>query len=173
MSKFTVRLLEEEDIQKISHYWLNSSKEHLIGMGVNLSKLPNESEFKFMLMDQLQMPLGNKRALATIWELNGEAIGHCNVNKISFGNEAYIHVHIWDKKHRKSGIGEELFKVSVDLFMEQLQLKRIICEPYAENAAPNNLLRNTSFQLIKTYSTIPGAINFEQMVNRWEYCRKN
>ncbi|MGB0869653.1 MAG: GNAT family N-acetyltransferase [Flavobacteriales bacterium] len=169
----SVRLLEKEDIPKISQYWLQSSDEHLIGMGVDLKKRPNEEELKTMLKNQLELPLKEKKALATIWELEGKPIGHCNVNKIIFGEEAYIHLHIWDKKHRKSGLGAVLFKASVELFLKELQLKRIVCEPYADNPAPNNLLKRASFQFVKTYSTIPGTINFEQMVNRWVYYRND
>ena len=49
----------------------------------------------------------------------------------------------------------------------------LICEPYAHNQAPNGILPELGFTKVKTYRTIPGAINFEQQVNRWELKREN
>ncbi len=34
--------------------------------------------------------------------------------------------------------------------------------------APNKVLKNLGFELIRTYDTTPGWINFHQTVNRYE-----
>jgi hypothetical protein len=44
----------------------------------------------------------------------------------------------------------------------------LYCEPYALNPAPNKTLEKLGFKFLKTYTTIPGWINFEQEVNLWE-----
>jgi hypothetical protein len=49
----------------------------------------------------------------------------------------------------------------------------LICEPYARNKAPNAILPQLGFIKIKTYRTTPGAMNFEQEVNRWEMKKEN
>lgn len=163
----TVRPIRESDIDKIAAYWLNSSDEHLIGMGVDLDKLPESSQFTEMLLQQISLPVKERMTYALIWEADGEAIGHCNVNKIVFEEEAFVHLHIWKTSFRQKGVGLELFKQSINLFFGHLNLKRIYCEPYAHNPAPNKTLEKAGFQYLKTYTTIPGSINFEQEVNCW------
>ncbi len=164
---FHIRQLEHKDIPNITNYWLNSSYQHLISMGVDLEKIPKAELFNTMLELQIELEDHLKQSYALIWEIEGKPIGHSNVNKIIFGNEAYMHLHIWDKQFRKSGFGKALVKRSLKIFFEVLELKRIICEPYALNKAPNRTLEQVGFKLEKTYRTIPGSINFEQEVNRW------
>jgi hypothetical protein len=62
-------------------------------------------------------------------------IGHSNVNKIKYGKEAYIHLHIWAPEHRKVGIGAEFLRKSANAFIRKFALKSLYCEPYAENPA--------------------------------------
>jgi hypothetical protein len=48
-----------------------------------------------------------------------------------------------------------------------LKLKRLFCEPYAFNVAPNRTLQKTGFKYLKTYMTVPGPLNYHQAVTRW------
>ena len=79
-----------------------------------------------------------------------------------------MHLHMWNSDLRKKGIGTELVKMSLPYFFENLQLKKIYCEPYALNAAPNIVLGKAGFTFMKKYLTIPGFLNFEQPVKCWE-----
>ncbi len=170
--KLNIRPLEENDIQRLSDYWLGSTDEHLVSMGVDLGKRPTKEEFKIMLSHQLTLPDNKKQSYALIWEVDGKPIGHSNVNKIVFGEEAYMHLHIWDGQYRKSGYGSKLVELSLKPFFNTLNLKRIMCEPFALNLAPNKTLKRLGFIFEKTYKTIPGSINFEQDVNRWVMTKK-
>jgi RimJ/RimL family protein N-acetyltransferase len=49
--------------------------------------------------------------------------------------------------------------------------KRLYCEPYANNVAPNRVLEKAGFEFVKTDRTVPGPINFEQDVNCWHMSR--
>ena len=172
MKHLNVRILRDSDISLISKYWLESSDEHLIGMGVDLDKLPSAKDFKKMLNQQLSLDDKNKQSYALIWEIDGNPVGHSNVNKIVYGKEAYMHLHLWNQMHRKSGLGLELVKLSIRHFFDALKLKKIISEPYALNKAPNKTLKRAGFKLEKNYKTIPGSINFEQEVSRWVLTRE-
>mgnify|MGYP000362622380 CR=1 FL=1 len=163
-----IREIELRDIQLIIDYWLKSDKNYLISLGVDLNKLPSENQINTMLTGQINTDLRRKQSYALIWEINNVAIGHCNVNNIKFGEEATMHLHIWRKKDRKKGVGFFLLNQSLEHFFKTLNLKKIICEPYAENNAPNRTLKKAGFKFIKSYKTIPGSLNFEQEVNRWE-----
>ncbi|MEJ8755899.1 GNAT family protein [Pontibacter sp. H259] len=163
----SVRELQEQDISLIADYWLKSEPEHLVGMGVDLEKLPTREQVTQMLQSQIAAPLNSKQSYCLIWEVDGQVVGHCNVNKIVFGQEAYMHLHLWNGVNRKRGLGSELVKLSLPYFFEMLQLEMLYCEPYALNPAPNKTLEKVGFTFEKEYTTVPGAINFEQPVYRW------
>jgi RimJ/RimL family protein N-acetyltransferase len=58
--------------------------------------------------------------------------------------------------------------MTLPYFFQNFELKNLYCEPYALNPAPNKTLKKIGFQFVKQYVTIPGSLNFEQEVNRWE-----
>lgn len=164
----SVREIQKHDIAPITQYWLGSDHAFLHGMGVDVSKIPGREEWNNMLSEQLRQPYNKKQSYCIIWQLQDRAIGHSNVNKIVFGKEAYMHLHLWNTTERKQGMGTNLVNMTLPYFFENLKLKMLYCEPYASNPAPNKTLEKVGFTFIKTYTTIPGWLNFEQKVNRWE-----
>jgi RimJ/RimL family protein N-acetyltransferase len=167
-----VREIELKDIDLIADYWLESEPDFLINMGVDLNKLPTRSGLRKMLTEQVNTSITDKKSYALIWELDGKQIGHSNVNGIEYGKQATMHLHLWESKNRKKGIGTELVRKSLPFYFEQLNIERIICEPYALNPAPNKTLEKVGFEFIKKYKTIPGSLNFEQDVNHWELTKE-
>jgi RimJ/RimL family protein N-acetyltransferase len=168
MTSLSVRELQEQDIPSIVAYWLQATPEFLKGMGADPDKLPDEASWHQMLKQQVRTPYEEKQSYCTIWEIDGKAAGHCNVNKIVFGKEAYMHLHLWQKEGRQKGAGAQLVKLSLPHFFRNLQLKTVYCEPYALNPAPNKALEKAGFRFVKEYTTIPGSLNFEQSVHLWE-----
>jgi hypothetical protein len=77
-------------------------------MGVDLDKLPAKEEFAKMLSEQLDQPYQEKKSYCIIWQVDGRAVGHSNINKILFGEEAYMHLHLWNSGVRKKGFGTAL-----------------------------------------------------------------
>lgn len=165
----SVRLLKHEDINDLVDYWLNSSDEHLIGMGVDLSKLPSRDNLIKMLSSQLNTPIKQKKSFALIWLLNNKAIGHCNVNQIEYGKQAFMHLHLWEQQTRQKGLGNQFVKLSIPKFFEALHLQQLFCEPYVLNPAPNKTLERIGFTFVKEHVCIPGYLNFEQPVKRWVF----
>lgn len=166
--ELNAREIQERDIDLLIWYWQNASDEFLIGMGVDLSKMPSTSEWKTMLHDVVYLPIEQKKSYCTIWLENEIPIGHCNVNKIIFGQEAYMHLHLWNNNSREKGRGVALVKKSIPYFFKNLEIKKLYCEPYALNPAPNKTLEKVGFVFVKNYITTPGSLNFEQSVNLWE-----
>ena len=169
----TVREMRESDIELIIQYWLNADKAFLERMGADINKIPARDEWRKMLTEQLSQPVEEKKSYCMIWEVDNEHVGHSNVSKIIFGEEAYMHLHMWNAGLRQKGLGTALVKKTLPYYFEKLKLKTVYCEPYALNPAPNNVLKKVGFRFIKEYVTTPGWLNFEQAVNRWELSYDN
>ncbi|MCB0572293.1 MAG: GNAT family N-acetyltransferase [Phaeodactylibacter sp.] len=163
----SVRPLQQNDIQMLADYWFTAEPEFLTGMGVDLEKMISRDSFTAMLEEQLNKPMEEKRSYAIIWLEHGRPIGHCNTNPTFFGDYAHMHLHLWGRQDRKKGLGASLVKMTLPHFFDSLQLRRLVCEPYALNPAPNRTLEKLGFVLEKEYVTTPGFINFEQPVKRW------
>ena len=121
-----------------------------------------------MLSRQLSQPYKEKQAYCIIWEVDGKPVGHSNLNPVIFGEEGFIHLHLWSSDVRKKGMGIELLKMTLPRFFNNMKLKKICCEPYALNPAPNKVMAKLGFDFVKEYTTTPGWISFEQPVKRWE-----
>jgi RimJ/RimL family protein N-acetyltransferase len=167
-ANISVREITIEDIPFINQYWADATPEYLLGMGADPALLPDQKVFKEMLQGQLSLPYAEKQSYCIIWLIDDEPVGHCNVNKIVFGQEAYMHLHLWHDTKRQSGLGAAFVKWSLPYFFKNLQLKTLFCEPYALNPAPNKTLQQLGFEFIKAYITIPGSFSFEQLTARWE-----
>lgn len=164
----SVREISFHDIDLIADYWSLSAPEFLASMGVDIAKLPSRPDLTEMLQQQLSQPYNEKKSYAIIWLVNGVPSGHSNTNKIIFGEEAYMHLHLWNPGYRRMGFGSELVKMTLPYFFNNLKIRKLFCEPYALNPAPNKTLKKAGFVFMRSYRTIPGSLNFEQEVMRWE-----
>lgn len=163
----TIREATGSDVKLITDYWFNSTEEHLVGMGVDVPKMMPRPDMEAMLKNQFALPLKERNSYCLIWQVDGQPIGHCNTNPTRFGEEAKMHLHIWKPELRQKGIGTEMLRKTMRKMFEALNLKRIICEPYAFNPSPNKAVEKIGFKLDKQYVTTPGGHSFEQKVNRW------
>lgn len=163
----SVREATVSDIAHICNYWFTASRSHLMAMGVEPSKMIERSALNSMLKTQLALPIRERNSMCYIWEMDGKPIGHCNSNPTRFGQEAKMHLHIWDDNYRRLGIGLQLLEMTIPKFFQQLNLKLLICEPYAQNEAPNRTLAKAGFVFEREHVTTPGGHSFEQPVNTW------
>ncbi|UII30476.1 GNAT family N-acetyltransferase [Fulvivirga ulvae] len=168
----SVREIKKRDISLVLDYWFNLSRDHLEKMGADIKRMPARHKMSDMLATNIALPFERKSSYALIWMVKREEIGHSNVNKIIYGKEAYMHLHLWDQEKRLKGIGTELVKMSLPYFFENLKLENLYCEPYALNPSPSRVLEKVGFQFEKEYITTPGNINFEQPVRRWKLSRE-
>ena len=168
MNTLSVREITSADIDLIIAYWLSADVSFLNGMGADITKMLSGDEWKKMLTEQLNRSLKEKKSYCIIWLSDGHPVGHSNVNKIQFGEEAYMHLHLWKADSRQKGMGTVLVKMSLPIFFDNLELERLYCEPFALNPAPNKTLEKAGFTFIKEHITVPGILNFEQRVKLWE-----
>ena len=164
--------MEREHISLMIDYFVDATPEFLIGMGADPSKLPTKEKWKNLLLTDFDKPLKEKSFFYTVWLLDGNPMGHCNINKIQYGEEAFMHLHMWTSGERQKGIGSQLVRMSIPHFFEKFNLKTLFCEPYALNPAPNKTLPKLGFSFVKEYETMPGWINLYQTVRRYELTRE-
>jgi RimJ/RimL family protein N-acetyltransferase len=155
------------DYERMVDYFLQSDPASLKGMGVDSARLPAREAWLDRLLPDLVRDDREKQTYYLGWIYDGVPIGHSNVNKIKYGDEAYMHLHSWDPQLRGTGLGTEFCRRAANAFIRKFALKSLFCEPYAENPAPNRVLSKIGFRLVKRYRTIPGIINFEQEVNQY------
>jgi len=163
----TVRPWQVADFEPIVNYFLNSDSDFLFNMRVDVTKLPSKDEWLKMMRSDFDKTPEDKQFYYVIWLLDGKAIGHSNINKIVFGEEAYMHLHVWDESKRKKGMGLVFLEKTLPYYFNTFHLKNLYCEPFAFNPAPNKALEKLGFDFIKSYETVPGWINLRQTVNRW------
>jgi [ribosomal protein S5]-alanine N-acetyltransferase len=165
--QLSVRQLRVTDFEYITNYFLQSDKDFLFNMGVDVLKLPSKEFFLQMLEANFYLPSDKKQFFYIIWLLNNQPVGHSNINKIIFGDSAYMHLHLWQGNTRRKGMGHHLLTITLPYFFNTFKLKKIYCEPSALNPAPNKTLQKLGFDFIMSYDTVPGWINFYQKVNKW------
>jgi len=163
----SVGIMQLEEAGIITDYFNGSSPEHLELMGVDPTRIPNVQAQKKFIEQEYAKEIRDRRFIAVVWKMDGAPIGFSTVEKIVFGSQAYMHLHIVDEGLRRRGIGVRCVKESVKIYFDILELGQLYCEPNAFNVAPNRALQNAGFRYVKTHRTVPGPLNYHQAVNRW------
>jgi RimJ/RimL family protein N-acetyltransferase len=163
----------KSDYERVVDYFLRADEAFLTAMGVDKSRLPARETWLSALLPDLTRVDSQKQAFYLGWDDDGTPVGHCNVNRLIYGEQAYVHLHLWDPSIRSAGLGAEFLRRSVRIFFQRLALQRLYCEPYAYNPAPNRVLVKVGFRFTEKYRTTPGVINFEQEVNRYVIDRES
>ncbi len=159
--------MEEADVGLRIDYFHGSSDEHLRTMGVDRALLPNPPDWRASFAADLARPIEQRELYALVWELDGRPAGFSAADHITFGEEAFMHLHVLDPDQRRRGLGTAFVTRSVAVYFEVLELERLYCEPNALNVAPNRTLQRAGFRYLFTHETTPGPLNFAQPVTRW------
>ena len=162
-----------EEYEMMLDYFYKADDAFLRGMGVDRLKLPQRDKWLDALLADHDKPDEERDRFYLVWMFRGEQVGHSSINKIVPGVEGYIHMHLWNSRLRRGGLGGEFVRQSAKFYFERFNLKKIICEPSAENLAPNRVLEKLGFTFVRHYRTVPGAIAYKQEVNRYELKRPN
>jgi RimJ/RimL family protein N-acetyltransferase len=162
-----VREMKSKDAELIVRYFLDAQPDFLKSMGIDQAKLPRFDDWIAMMQSDIAKPVQQKEFFYVMWMFEDKLIGHSNINKIKFGQEAYMHLHLWGEDRRHKGIGSSLVRLSLPYYFQNFKLNELFCEPYSLNPAPNKTLEGLGFELVKEYETTPGWLNFHQPVKRW------
>jgi RimJ/RimL family protein N-acetyltransferase len=163
----TVREMSADEIGIIIDYFLNATPEFLETLGVDPTRFPPTGAWRERARREAELAVEQRGWLPVIWLSDDRPVGFSTSDKIRYGEQADMHLHVIDPGRRNSGIGTACVRLTVDLYFERLKLKRLFCEPNAFNVAPNRTLQKAGFKYLKTHMTVPGPLNFHQAVNRW------
>jgi len=151
----------------IIEYFHNATPAFLHGLGVDPMKLPSREIWRAHYDRDFALPIEQRRSFLMLWTLDAAPIGFSSADKIVIGEQAFMHLHIFDSGRRQQGHGATLVRQTAVLYFDALHLRTLYCEPYALNIAPNRTLQKAGFKYLMTHETIPGPLNFHQPVNRW------
>ena len=165
--RLVVREMQPAEVGLRIDYFHDSTDEHLLKLGVDRASLPSRESWRSAYVEDYTLPLEDRKGLSLIWELGGRMVGFSSADRIVFGEEAFMHLHIVSSELRHQGFGVEFVKESARLYFRTLDLKRLYCEPNAFNTAPNRTLQRAGFHYLFTHEGQPSPINFHQATTRW------
>ena len=161
------RPMQLSETEIIIDYFHSASPEYLNTLGVDPSRLLERTQWQAIFEHRFALPIEERNFFGIIWEIEGRAAGWSSVDKVVFGQEAYMHLHVLDPERRGQGNGTFFVRESAKIYFDTLRISRLYCEPYAFNTAPNRTLQAAGFKYVKTHMTVPGPLNFHQPVTRW------
>jgi RimJ/RimL family protein N-acetyltransferase len=170
--ELSVRPLAAEDFDGFINYWLGLSRAEIERLGVVIDGVPSAARMRSDLEAMVLAPNDSARSFVLAWCINDEAIGHSSLKDIVPGNLGSMHLHMWRADLRGKGHGPHLFCLAAVDFYERFQLKRIICEPKADNASPNRLLQRIGFPLISTRIGRSSELSRVCKLNRYDIVRE-
>jgi RimJ/RimL family protein N-acetyltransferase len=163
----SVREMKVDEIDLIIEYFFGATPEQLEMLGVDPSRLPAREGWRERFQRECALPIERRAWIVVIWLSDNQPVGFSTSDKITYGEQANMHLHVTDAERRHQGIGLECVRRSVEIYFDKLKLKRLFCEPNAFNVAPNRTLQKAGFKYLKTHMTVPGPLNFHQAVTRW------
>lgn len=149
-------------------YFHNASDDHLRSLGVDRELLPSREAWRAFYEADYARPIQERENYSVVWELSGEIVGFSSTDQITFGEQAFMHLHILDPVHRRLGMGAQFVRQSAATYFRELKLHRLYCQPNAFNVAPNRTLQRAGFRYVFTKpEVVPSTINFPQPITRW------
>ncbi|MFL5913043.1 MAG: GNAT family N-acetyltransferase [Gaiellaceae bacterium] len=110
-----VREMAIDEVDLIIDYFHGSTPEHLDLLGVDPRRLPAREHWRAWYTAEYERPVEERSTVLVIWELDGAPVGFSTADKITFGAEAYMHLHVMDPDKRRSGIGTRCVRDTVGL----------------------------------------------------------
>jgi RimJ/RimL family protein N-acetyltransferase len=162
-----VREMRLDEVGVVIDYFHSATADHLDRLGVDAARLPAPTKWQDHYRQDFARPIEDRHSYLVLWEADGEPLGFSTADKITFGREAYMHLHILQPDRRQSGFGSECVRRTAAIYFEKLKLAQLFCEPNAFNVAPNRTLQAVGFKYLRTYNTVPGPLNYHQAVTLW------
>ena len=165
--KLTIRELNHKDIDLIIMYWHGLSDSELLKFGADKTKFPKLKDWQQKLKAEIDKNINQKQFYYLLWLLDDIPVGHSNIDKIKFGETAFMHLHLWKPNFRLKNLGFQFSQKTMPVYFKIFELEKLYCEPNSNNTAPNRLLEKLGFEFIKQSKKTPNWITFYQKVNEF------
>lgn len=162
-----VREMSLHETDLVIRYFHDSTPEYLEILGVDPTRMPRIAEWQDRYRREYGLPIQERSTLLVLWLADDAPIGFSTTDRITFGEQANMHLHMINPDVRGRGLGSECVRLSADIYFRRLAIRRLLCEPNAFNVAPNRALQKAGFSYVKTHRTVPRLMGFHQPVTRW------
>jgi RimJ/RimL family protein N-acetyltransferase len=166
-ARLSVREMRLDEAEIRIAYFHDASDEYLQTLGIDPGLLLSRTAWREFYETDHARPLAQRESYTLMWELDERIVGFSSLDRITFGEQAFMHLHIIESSHRRAGMGTEFVKLSAATFLRVFELPRLYCQPNAFNVAPNRTLQRAGFRYAFTRQMQPSAINFPQPITRW------
>jgi len=146
--KLSIREIVAEDASFVNQYWADNTDDDLVRMG---EAARPDAQGSIDFINQFcseRLPPDRAEEGLLIWELDGKPIGYCSLKEIRCGNDAQIHLHMWERNLRGKGVGAGLFCLSALKFIKEFKLRTLYCQPKHDNPMPNRMLKKIGCALL-------------------------
>src|SRR5215467_9945535 len=171
-ARLTVRPLAREDFDGFIAYFTRVSKADAERMGLAIDRVPSPAQLRSDLEAMIATPVDRLRSFVLAWCIDGKTIGHSSLKDIVPCESGSMHLHMWRADLRGRGYGSRLFCLSALDFYERFNLKRIICEPKADNSMANRMLQKIGFPLVLTHVAASSELAVLCELNRYNILRE-
>lgn len=128
-SGLSVRDMTLADVGIRIEYFHGASDGHLRTLGVDRSLLPDRQAWRAFYEEDHARPLHQRANFSLVWELDGQPVGFSSTDRIIFGQEAFMHLHIVDASLRQGGFGVEYVKMSTRVYFKKLSCSDCSASP--------------------------------------------
>ncbi len=91
-----IREMAPDEVDVIIDYFHGSTVEHLEMLGVDPTRLPTPQDWRARYVSDYEKPVQDRSVMLVIWKLDGIAFGFSTSDKIIYGEQAHMHLHIVD-----------------------------------------------------------------------------
>ncbi len=165
--RIAVREMRADEIHIRSDYFHGATDAELLALGVDRARLPSPRAWQESYEEDRSRSLEERSGYALVWMLDHVVVGFSTADRIVFGQQAFMHLHILDADRRRRGLGTQFVGLSARAYFEAFCLQRLFCEPNALNVAPNRTLQQAGFRYVLSRECTPGPINFPQVTTQW------
>jgi hypothetical protein len=95
--RLSVRPMAPEEVERVVGYFHDADDEFLALLGADRPRFPDRASWCALVRDDMARPLPEREYHYLVWEVDDRPVGHCNINKITFGRDAYLHLHLWER----------------------------------------------------------------------------
>jgi RimJ/RimL family protein N-acetyltransferase len=162
-----VRAMRLEEVGIRIDYFHDASDEYLQLLGVERERLLSRRAWREFYEADFAKPIRDRANYLLAWELDGDVVGMAIADQFTFGQHAFMHLHILKEDRRRSGLGTEFVKLTAAHLFQTLELGRLYCQPNAFNIAPNRTLQSAGFRYEFTKVLAPRPTDFPQPLTRW------